>query len=82
MKDHAVPKPEGYDFRDKLSDKDMDPEKWLPKDALFDAYLETGDDDTECMVCIWRSKKHGIQYRQAGNLDSCVATVVRWLNHA
>ena len=82
MDNAAIPKPRGYEFRDKLSDKDMDPELWLPKDALFDAFNETGDNDIECLVCIWRSKKHGIQYRQAGKVDSCVATVVRWLNHA
>lgn len=32
-----VPKPDGFDLREKRADKHADGSKWLPEDALFDA---------------------------------------------
>lgn len=33
----AIPKPEGFELRDKRSEKTNDAAAWLPEDALYDA---------------------------------------------
>lgn len=61
-----IPKPEGYELRDKRSDKANDGALWTPRDALFDASQRMGE-KTESMLCIWCEKNAdgSLRYKQA-----------------
>lgn len=65
-----VPKPEGFELRDKRSDKAADASKWSAADALFDASSEMAKQDTDCAIVCWREQyKDGtskIDYRCSG----------------
>lgn len=36
----AIPKPTAFDINNRRSDKESDASKWLPSDALYDAYQD------------------------------------------
>lgn len=65
-----IPKPEGFELRDKRSDKTADASKWNTADALFDASNEMSKQDTDGVIVCWREQyKDGtskIHYRCAG----------------
>jgi len=51
----AVPKPEGFDLRDRRSEKTNDATAWLPEDALYDAQqaMRGKMKPTSAMVVAW-----------------------------
>lgn len=51
-----VPKPEGFELRDKRSEKKSDAALWVPQDAMFDASKEQAAQDVEALFICWREK--------------------------
>ena len=52
---HIVPKPDGYELRDKRSDKTKSASDWSPRDALYAASERMGE-NAESVTVIWREK--------------------------
>jgi hypothetical protein len=62
----AVPKPEGHDLNTRRADKEADASKWLPENALYDAYEQLiKGTPTGALVVAWYEKnEHGcLQFR-------------------
>lgn len=51
-----VPKPEGFEFTDKRSDRAADGSLWRPEDAMYDASQEMAKVDTDAVLVCWREK--------------------------
>lgn len=75
-----VPKPEGFELRDKRSDKTGQGKDWTPADALYSAFERTSAEKLEpkgqrvsCIVTIWRlvdeKGNTDISYSYAGDAD-------------
>ncbi len=53
----ALPKPDGFELREKRAEKADDGRKWLPEDALFDASRAMQDaPPTQAMIVVWYSR--------------------------
>lgn len=53
----AVPKPDGFDMRNARAEKLSDGSKWLPEDALYDAYEAMSKVSvTRAMIVAWWEK--------------------------
>lgn len=74
-----IPKPDGFDLRDRRSTKSASCEQWEPRDALYDASTAMNGKEVDCAIVIWRERqKDGnatICSRRCGNADA-VARVV------
>lgn len=53
-----VPKPEGFELRDRRSDKSGLGRDWEPQDALYDVYMEISKPDVDCdaVLVIYRKR--------------------------
>lgn len=51
-----LPKPEGFDLRDKRSDKTGCAADWTPADALWDAQQHMNDVEVAGVVVVWFGK--------------------------
>ena len=49
-----MPKPDGFELRDKRSEKEKDAKRWLPADALFDASVEMQKQEVCAAIVCWR----------------------------
>lgn len=58
-----VDKPEGFDLRDKRSDKSNKGAEWTPQDALFDASKTIATQDCSDIIVVWREKKENNLYQ-------------------
>jgi hypothetical protein len=78
-----VPKPEGYELRDKRSTKAGDCELWEPRDALYCAHEEMVGKQIDCVNVIWRERdgngKTVIRQRRAGSNDAITSMMVNSL---
>ncbi len=55
-----VPKPQGFEFRDKRSTKSGNGSDWTPADALYDASQRTeGKEVTQMVVYWWEMDEKG-----------------------
>lgn len=56
-----VPKPEGFDLRNSRANKAHDGSKWLPEDALYDAYdaMAKASVTTAMIVAWWEKAEDG-----------------------
>jgi hypothetical protein len=74
-----VPRPEGFELRDRRSDKSGQANDWTPRDALFDASEAIGD-DAEAVTIVWRKPngRGGFEYfrRNAGPKGASVDLTV------
>jgi hypothetical protein len=53
----ALPKPDGFELREKRADKACDGRKWLPEDALYDASRQMHDDPpVGAMIVAWYAR--------------------------
>ena len=52
-----VPKPEGFELRDKRSDKSGRGCDWLPADAVYDASHMMSLGDCTAVVIVWMEKR-------------------------
>lgn len=52
-----VPKPEGFELRDKRSDKTGRGSDWLPQDALYDASQQMDKENCIAVVIMWMEQK-------------------------
>ncbi len=64
----AVPKDEGFELREKRAEKNSDGRKWLPCDALYDAYTQLKDEppSTALVIAWYHTDKDGtvrLKYR-------------------
>lgn len=59
-----VPKPEGFELRDRRSDKSGMGKDWEPQDALFDASQEIAKPDVDCdaVLVIYRKRLENGSY--------------------
>jgi hypothetical protein len=57
-----IPKPEGYDLRDKRSDKSQASRDWNPQDCLYSASQAMTDETVACVV-IWANRNAEGKYR-------------------
>lgn len=74
---HLVPKPEGYDLRDKRSDKENDATKWGVRDALYSA-SECMTDKCDAVTVVWREEGR-VYRRNAGPRGSTIELTVEAL---
>lgn len=74
-----LPRPEGFELRDKRSSKHCNAADWTPQDALYDASQVMGD-DAQAALILWRDKAGVMKFRAAGPQDSSVALCVSFLN--
>lgn len=78
-----VPKPEGFDLRDRRSDKKCDASLWTPHDALYDAQQNLVKSGEECdaLVVFFRvrlsSGRWVVKRRVSGNGDAVRITALR-----
>jgi len=60
-----VPKPEGYELRTKRADTTADASKWLPEDALYEAYLEMQKDPvSHALIIAWFTQNEAGEIRR------------------
>lgn len=52
-----VPKPEGFELRDKRSEKDKNPARWTPADAIYDASQRMQLYEATQLVVYWWEKR-------------------------
>lgn len=69
-----VPKPDGYELRDKRSTKEDDPSVWTPADALYDASERIrGKDVSQLVVYWWERKPDGREVMMWANATTGIA---------
>lgn len=80
----VVPKPEGFELRDKRSDKSKDARDWTPADALYDASQRTeGKNVTDLVVYWWeRDPKTGNSTLKFANATTSKGEHCFLLEHA
>ena len=69
----VIEKPEGYDLRDKRSEKTDDPRLWTGQDALYDASLYLNSHPGEQVLVIWWEKLPQ-EKRRFSFRNSCTST--------
>lgn len=77
-----VPKPEGFDLRDRRSSKSNDAKQWLGHDALF-AASEVMPKDTKTCAVVWQEETpKGVNtvYRLAGESNAVIAALTQALH--
>lgn len=52
---HLVPKPEGFDIRDKRAEKSGKADEWTPQDAVYEASQRI--ENATQLVCLWWEKQ-------------------------
>jgi hypothetical protein len=58
-----LPKPEGFELREKRAEKSDDGSKWLPEDALYDASTAMQESPPAgAMIVVWYSLAEGDKY--------------------
>lgn len=73
-------KPDGYDFRDKRSDKTRDAKDWHGVDALYAATLEVPK-DTVYLVVMWMDADGVMRHRKAGSSAVGAWMAAKFLQH-
>lgn len=78
-----IPKPEGYEFRDKLSEKANDAALWQPTDALFDASAAMKDRPIHSAIVVWSENlpdgARKIHFRHSGPEGTATTLIVHAL---
>lgn len=68
-----IDKPEGFELRDRRSDKSNLGSEWTVQDALYDASQEMAKQDTTDAIVVWRERvaegKYLTHFRFAGQSD-------------
>ncbi len=75
-----IPKPEGFELRDKRSSKHSSAAEWTPQDALYDASQGMNADVTDVVVVLWRGKDGELNYRKSGLHDTAIALCAKFIN--
>jgi hypothetical protein len=73
-------KPDGFDFRDRRSDKTGSAKDWTPADALYKTTLDL-DADAGCLVIMWLSADGRLHHRKAGSSAECAWMAAKFLQH-
>lgn len=69
-----VEKPDGFDLREKRSEKADDCRLWTPQDAIYDTSMRIkGMDVTQLVVYWWERLPNGIEVMHFTNATSCTA---------
>lgn len=78
-----VAKPEGFELRNKRSDKERDAALWNPQDALYDASQEIAKQEVDACIVIWRERHADdsmeVHYRIAGPEGSALILIMKAL---
>jgi hypothetical protein len=70
-----IVKPEGYDLRDRRSDKSRSAADWLPVDALYSASTDVGD--ATCLFVGWRGRDGVFRFRASGTIEQVDSLLLR-----
>ena len=77
---NSVEKPDGFDLRDRRSDRDRDARRWEPGDALYSA-SQVVPKDARCLAVVWMDAAGNIGFRYAGDHAGIVTTLTTALVH-
>lgn len=83
---NEVPKPEGFDLREKRAAKTDDAELWTAEDAIYSTFQRIkGKDITQLVVYWWERHEDGAEYLHYTNATSDFAEhaflLQKGLNH-
>ena len=73
-------KPDGFDFRDRRSDKTGDSHDWTGHDALYSA-RQGMPVDAKAAVIVWMNPDGTFQYRKAGGAEWGALLATKFLQH-
>jgi hypothetical protein len=73
-------KPEGFDLRDRRSDKTGSAKDWLPVDALYKTTLDLPVDASSIAI-IWLTADGKLHHRKAGSVAECAWMSAKFLQH-
>jgi hypothetical protein len=71
-------KPNGFDFRDRHSDKTGSGRDWTPADAVYSASLGVASDAKAALI-VWADASGAISYRQSGGAEWAALLAAKFL---
>jgi len=71
-------KPEGFDLRDRRSDKTSSAKDWQPRDALYAAARDMPA-DAECSFVCWKDSRGLSCWRASGTIEQLDSLLLRAL---
>lgn len=75
-----IEKPEGFELRDKRSDKTDDSHHWTGRDALYSAAQQMAG-DTRAAIIVWQHPGGEIHFRKAGGAEWGALLATKFLTH-
>jgi hypothetical protein len=77
----VISKPEGYELRDRRSDRSCSAADWLPADALYSAWqkLQTTEPGAApaCLFVAWKDESGEALWRAAGTVEQIDSLLLR-----